>query len=65
MLKPGGVFAMNTTFYDGAYPEESKPFYSRWIRRSIVEINRRLPQPRQVGEGAGHGVARRRTATAT
>ncbi len=43
VLQPGGVLAVNSTFYDGAYPEESKPFYSRWIRRSIVEINRRLP----------------------
>jgi ubiquinone/menaquinone biosynthesis C-methylase UbiE len=43
VLKPGGLFAMNTTFYDGAYPEESKPFYGRWIRRSIAEINQRLP----------------------
>ena len=44
VLKPGGLLAMNTTFYEGAYPEDSKPFYSRWIRRAIVEINRRLPQ---------------------
>jgi ubiquinone/menaquinone biosynthesis C-methylase UbiE len=43
VLDHGGVLAVNSTFYDGAYPEESKPFYSRWIRRSIVEINRRLP----------------------
>jgi len=43
VLDHGGVLAINSTFYDGAYPEESKPFYSRWIRRSIVEINRRLP----------------------
>jgi ubiquinone/menaquinone biosynthesis C-methylase UbiE len=49
VLKPGGLFAMNTTFYDGAYPEESKPFYGRWIRRSIVEINQRLPH-RNKGE---------------
>lgn len=42
-LKPGGVIALNTTFYEGAYPEESKPFYSRWIRRAIAEINQRLP----------------------
>jgi len=49
VLKPGGLFAMNTTFYDGAYPEESKPFYGRWIRRSIVEINQRLPK-RDKGE---------------
>jgi ubiquinone/menaquinone biosynthesis C-methylase UbiE len=44
ILRDGGLLAVNTTFYDGAYPEESKPFYSRWIRRAIVEINRRLPQ---------------------
>jgi ubiquinone/menaquinone biosynthesis C-methylase UbiE len=43
VMAPGGILAINSTFYDGAYPEESKPFYSRWIRRSIVEINRRLP----------------------
>jgi len=49
VLKPGGIFAMNSTFYDGAYPEESKPFYGRWIRRSIVEINQRLPG-REKGE---------------
>jgi len=49
VLKPGGLFAMNSTFYDGAYPEESKPFYGRWIRRSIVEINQRLPH-RDKGE---------------
>jgi ubiquinone/menaquinone biosynthesis C-methylase UbiE len=43
ILNDGGVLAVNTTFYDGAYPEESEPFYSRWIRRAIVEINQRLP----------------------
>jgi ubiquinone/menaquinone biosynthesis C-methylase UbiE len=51
VLKPGGVLAVNSTFYDGAYPEESKPFYSRWIRRAIAEINRRLPG-RSKGERA-------------
>ena len=43
ILRDDGVLAVNSTFYDGAYPEESKPFYSRWIRRSIAEINQRLP----------------------
>ena len=49
VLRPGGVLAVNSTFYDGAYPEESKPFYSRWIRRAIVEINQRLPQRSKSG----------------
>lgn len=51
VLRPGGVLAVNSTFYEGAYPDESKPFYSRWIRRSIAEINRRLPD-RSKGEKA-------------
>ena len=49
VMHPGGVLAINSTFYDGAYPEESKPFYSRWIRRAIVEINQRLPQRNKSG----------------
>jgi ubiquinone/menaquinone biosynthesis C-methylase UbiE len=44
VLHDGGLLAVNTTFYDGAYPEESKPFYGRWMRRAIAEVNRRLPQ---------------------
>jgi ubiquinone/menaquinone biosynthesis C-methylase UbiE len=44
VLRGGGLLAMNTAFYEGSYPEESKPFYSRWIRRSIAEINQRLPR---------------------
>jgi ubiquinone/menaquinone biosynthesis C-methylase UbiE len=49
VLNAGGILAVNSTFYDGAYPEESKPFYSRWIRRAIVEINQRLPQRNKSG----------------
>jgi ubiquinone/menaquinone biosynthesis C-methylase UbiE len=51
VLKPGGFFAVNSTFYEGAYPEESKSFYSRWIRRAVVEVNRRVPN-RSKGERA-------------
>ncbi|HXH23037.1 MAG TPA: methyltransferase domain-containing protein [Dehalococcoidia bacterium] len=51
VLRPGAVLAVNTTFYDGAYPEESKPFYSRWIRRAVAEMNRRVPN-RSKGERA-------------
>jgi ubiquinone/menaquinone biosynthesis C-methylase UbiE len=49
VMRPGGVLAVNSTFYEGAYPEESKPFYSRWIRRAIVEINQRLPERSKSG----------------
>ncbi len=51
VLRPRGLFVVNTTFYEGAYPDESKPFYSRWIRRAISEINKRLPS-RSKGERA-------------
>jgi len=43
VLEPSGVLGVNSTFYGGAYPEESKPFYSRWMRRAIAEMNQRLP----------------------
>ena len=43
VLEPEGVLGVNSTFYGGAYPEESKAFYSRWMRRAIAEMNQRLP----------------------
>ena len=43
VLHPGGVLAVNSAFYEGASPDESRLFYSRWIRRSIAEINQALP----------------------
>ncbi len=49
VLRPGGLLAFNTTFYGGAYPEESKPFYRRWTRRAIAEINERLPKREKSG----------------
>jgi ubiquinone/menaquinone biosynthesis C-methylase UbiE len=44
VLRPGGLFAFNTTFYSGAYPEESRPFYLAWMRRAIAALNQRLPE---------------------
>jgi hypothetical protein len=43
VLHGGGVLAMNSAFYEGAAPDESRPFYGRWIRRSIAEINQAMP----------------------
>lgn len=34
-LKPGGVFAFNTTFFAGAYAEGTGAFWRRWIVRSV------------------------------
>lgn len=43
VLHHGGVLAVNSAFYDGAAPEETKPFYGRWMRRAIAEINQARP----------------------
>jgi ubiquinone/menaquinone biosynthesis C-methylase UbiE len=34
-LKPGGVFAFNTTFYHGSMPQETDSYYRRWMMRAI------------------------------
>jgi ubiquinone/menaquinone biosynthesis C-methylase UbiE len=44
VLHRGGVLAVNSAFYEGAAPDESKSFYGRWIRRSTAEINVTMPQ---------------------
>lgn len=43
VLRHGGVLAVNSAFYAAAAPEETRPFYGRWIRRAIAEINRAQP----------------------
>jgi ubiquinone/menaquinone biosynthesis C-methylase UbiE len=43
VLHRGGVLAVNSAFYDGAAEEETAPFYGRWIRRAVVEMNRTRP----------------------
>jgi ubiquinone/menaquinone biosynthesis C-methylase UbiE len=43
VLRPGGLFALNTTFYGGAYPEVSRPFYPRWTRRALALLRQQIP----------------------
>jgi len=40
VLNPGGVFAFNTTFFDGAQPSETELFYRRWMMRSLRYLKR-------------------------
>ncbi len=35
VLRPGGVFAFNTTFFDGAYASDTLRFYRRWVARAV------------------------------
>jgi len=37
-LRPGGIFAFNSTFFDGAYPGETLKFYKRWMLRAVRHL---------------------------
>jgi len=39
-LKPGGVFAFNTGFFDGALPEETLPYYRRWMMKCLRKLKK-------------------------
>ncbi|MBI2164971.1 MAG: methyltransferase domain-containing protein [Chloroflexi bacterium] len=34
-LKPGGTFAFNTSFFQGAQPPETQQFYRRWMLKAL------------------------------
>lgn len=40
-LRPGGVFAFNTSFFDGAHPPETHAFYRRWMMRALRTLKTR------------------------
>lgn len=37
-LKPGGIFAFNTAFYEGAMPPETLKYYRRWIMKALRKL---------------------------
>ena len=39
-LKPGGILAFNSSFYEGGQPEESLDFYRKWMMKSIRILRR-------------------------
>ncbi len=39
-LRPGGVFAFNTSFFDGALPPETERFYRRWMMKAIRQLKK-------------------------
>lgn len=41
VLRPGGVFAFNTSFFDGAIPPETLAFYRRWMLRALRTLKER------------------------
>jgi ubiquinone/menaquinone biosynthesis C-methylase UbiE len=40
-LRPGGVFAFNTTFFDGAHVPGTDRFYRRWMMRALRILKKR------------------------
>ncbi|MGH3443480.1 MAG: class I SAM-dependent methyltransferase [Nitriliruptorales bacterium] len=41
VLSPDGVFAFNTTFFEGSLPQETLPFYRRWMMHAIRDLRSR------------------------
>jgi ubiquinone/menaquinone biosynthesis C-methylase UbiE len=39
-LKPGGLFAFSSAFYDGAEPPEAEPFYRKWMMKALRTLHR-------------------------
>lgn len=37
-LKPGGVFAINTSFFDGASPRETQKYCRRWMLKALRKL---------------------------
>ncbi len=41
IVRPGGIFAFNTTFFDGAYPGDTPRFYKLWVLRAVRWLRER------------------------
>ncbi|WP_342826346.1 class I SAM-dependent methyltransferase [Candidatus Lucifugimonas marina] len=39
-LLPGGIFAFNTSFYEGSHPDDSLLFFRKWMMRSLRILKR-------------------------
>jgi ubiquinone/menaquinone biosynthesis C-methylase UbiE len=44
LLAPGGIFACNSAFYNGAYVEGTERFYRLWTRRAIGWLRKEHPE---------------------
>src|SRR5262249_9460565 len=47
VLRPGGIFAFNSAFYEGSRPPGTEPFYREWVRRARSQLR----QDPTAGEG--------------
>jgi ubiquinone/menaquinone biosynthesis C-methylase UbiE len=46
VLAPGGFFACNSSFFEGAYAPGSERFYHLWIRKALMWLRRNHPEAR-------------------
>jgi len=46
VLAPGGFFAYNSSFFDGAYAPGSERFYRLWIRKALMWLRQYHPEVR-------------------
>jgi ubiquinone/menaquinone biosynthesis C-methylase UbiE len=51
LLAPGGIFACNSAFYNGAYVEGTERFYRLWTRRAIGWLRKEHPEVHISREG--------------
>ena len=49
-LRERGLFAFNSTFFDGAQPAETMPFYLMWVRRAMRVFRDENPEMRREKE---------------
>ena len=52
VLKPGGVLAFNSTFFNGAYVEGTSGFWRRWIVRSVQALREKGIEVKHTGHAA-------------
>ena len=49
-LRERGIFAFNSTFFDGAQPPDTMPFYVMWVRRAMRIFRDENPEMRRERE---------------
>ncbi|HYX80865.1 MAG TPA: class I SAM-dependent methyltransferase, partial [Gemmatimonadales bacterium] len=52
VLKPGGLLAFNSTFFNGAYVEGTSRFWRRWIVRSVQVLREKGIEVKHDGHAA-------------
>lgn len=50
VLKPGGVFGFNSSFYAGTFPEGTHRFYTEWLKQAMTHIQRQSEQRLAAGQ---------------